>query len=48
MPSVDFFYSQQRADDNSEMIRLLQEMFLQSITLEKLAQSLQQSHDANS
>lgn len=48
MPSVDFFYSQQRADDNSEMIRLLQEMFLQSITPEELAQSLQQSHDANS
>lgn len=48
MPSVDFFYSQQRADDNSEMIRLLQEMFLQSITPEELAQSLQESHDANS
>ena len=48
MPSVDFFYSQQRADDNSEMIRLLQEMFLQSITPEQLAESLQEYHDANS
>lgn len=45
--SVDFFYSRQNATDNSEMLRLLQEMFLDMITPEELAQNLQAYHEEN-
>ena len=45
--SVDFFYSRQNSVDNSEMLRLLQEMFLDMITPEELAENLQAFHDAN-
>ena len=43
--SVDFFYSSQNAEDNSELDKLLQEMFLDVITPEELAQSLADSRD---
>lgn len=45
--SVDFFYSRQNSTDNTEMIRLLQEMFLDMITPEELAANLQSYHEAN-
>ena len=43
--SVDFFYSSQNAEDNSELDKLLQEMFLDVITPEELAQSLADCRD---
>lgn len=39
--TVDFFYSSQNAEDNSEFDKLLQEMFLDVITPEELAQRLE-------
>ena len=47
MDSVDFFYSRQNTADNSEMLKLLQELELQQITPEALAQTLQTFHDNN-
>ena len=43
--SVDFFYSSQNAEDNSEFDKLLQEMFLDVITPEELAQRLADSRE---
>lgn len=43
--NVDFFYSSQNAEDNSEFDKLLQEMFLDVITPEELAQKLKDSRD---
>ena len=45
--SVDFFYSSQNAEDNSEFGKLLQELFLDVITPEELAQRLADSRDRN-
>lgn len=46
--SVPFFYSCQNATDNSEMLRLLQELSLGTITASELTESLQEYHDSNS
>ena len=43
--SVDFFYSSQNAEDNSEFNKLLQEMFLDVITPDELAQRLADSRE---
>lgn len=43
--NVDFFYSSQNAEDNSEFNKLLQEMFLDVITPEELAQKLADSRE---
>lgn len=43
--SADFFYSSQNAEDNSELDKLLQEMFLDVITPEELAQKLADSRE---
>lgn len=46
--SVPFFYSCQNASDNSEMLRLLQELSLGTINASELTASLQEHHDSNS
>lgn len=43
--SADFFYSSQNAEDNSEFDKLLQEMFLDVITPDELAQRLADSRE---
>lgn len=45
--SVPFFYSCQNAADNSEMLKLLQELSLGTINASELATSLQEYHDSN-
>lgn len=45
--SVDFFYSRQNPADNSEMLKLLQELQLGMITSTELCEELQAFHDAN-
>lgn len=43
--SVDFFYSSQNSQDNSEFNKLLQEMFLDVITPEEMAENLENLRD---
>lgn len=45
--SVPFFYSCQDAADNSEMLKLLQELCLGTIDSKQLTASLQEYHDSN-
>ena len=45
--SVPFFYSCQNATDNSEMLKLLQELSLGTIDASELTASLQEYHDSN-
>lgn len=46
--SVDFFYSSQNPEDNSEMYRLFQEMFLDVISPEEAALKLEDSRERTS
>lgn len=46
-PNVDFFYSSQSPTDNSEMLRLLQELFLGMISAEEVATEMANFHDSN-